>query len=334
MTDLLRKSTKKRGTIGISFNALFNPVFYNGVSSALLEDLILYPVFTYKTDAMKKLQQLAARGGYSRYKHGIIETKELEALLYKFEDRYRINATKQMRYRAKKRGEANTEIVLLQEGYHVHFWLMVSPGFGAVVDLEKPREITHKRYRLEITGYELVRVQKADAIRWTWRMTKENYADFEQRIKDACRHKNKDVIAQAVYSLERMPSFSEMRQQAFSLFKVLKAEYKRSHKTEYSGDLIKNFYGRFKTPQTLSAVDISRKARRVMSHERKQLRIALRAEKEALKKQIADAQARFDEMFTGNRESTSEIALMDKMEIDYLESQLIDLELSYEKTFD
>ena len=286
----------------------------------------MYPVFTHKTDAMKKLQQLAARGGYSRYASGKIETKKLETMLYKFEDRYRINATKQMRYRAKQRGEANSEIVLLLDGENVQFWLMVSPGQGAVIDMEKPHELTDKKHRLVITGYELVRVQKSDTVRWTWRMTKESHAEFEQRIKDACRHKNADHIRQAFHSLQHMPVFSEMRLQAFALFKLLRSEYRRSHKEDYPDDLKKNFYGRFKTPQTLSAVDISRKARRAMDLTEKRDRAALR---EKLRAEISNAEdllARMNEYHekTDHRE-TGEIYFEERIQIQQQEQVLLEL---------
>lgn len=230
-----------------------------------------YPVFTYKTDAMKKLQQLAARGGYTRYSSGVIETKHIEKLLAKFEDRYRIHATKQMRYRAKQRGDANTEIVLFLEKDHIHFWLMVSPGESLVTELETLHELTDKKHRLVVTGYELVRVQRPEKVRWTWRMCKANYAEFEQRISDACKHQNLDHIRQIQYSLERMPVFSEMRQQAFALHKFLQNTYKRHFDHPYEVELKKNFHGRYKAASTKSAIEIGRKARRVKETARQAL---------------------------------------------------------------
>lgn len=222
----------------------------------------MYPVFTYKTDMMKKIQQLVSRGGYSRYTTGTIEIKKLDKFLYKLEDRYRINATRQMRYRAKQRGEANVEIVMWKENDLVHFWLMVSLGAGVIEDMEKLHSVTDKKHRITVTGFELVRTQRSEKARWTWRMSKENYADFEVRIKNACRHKNDDHIRQCIYSLERMPVFSEMRQQAFELFKFLKGEYKRAYSQKFPfPELKKNFHGRFKSPTSLSAIDLARKAR-------------------------------------------------------------------------
>ncbi len=246
---------------------------------------------------MKKLQQLAARGGYSRYSYGTVPTSKLQTLLYKFEDRYRINATKQQRYRAKKKGEANTEIVLFMDKNDktkIHFWLMVSAGFGSVNDMEELHELTDKKHRLVVTGYELVRVQRTEKARWTWRLTKETYGEFEQRVINACRHKNMDHIAQIHYSLKTMPVFSAMRQQSFALFKTLKNEWKRSIKGEFPfPDLQKNFYGRYKAAKTLSASDLSRKAMKRVHEDEKRDRELLSAD---LRDKIAACEKKLREL--------------------------------------
>lgn len=213
----------------------------------------MYPIFTYKVDAMRSLQLLVSRGEYLRYTSGIIPKAKLKSMIFKMEDRYRINATKQMRYRAKQRGEANSKIVLWQDGDDMHFWLMVTNGTGAVSDLEPLKDTTNKRTRIEITGYELIRVKK-EKTTWTWRLSQDNYSTFEERIKIACRHKNSQQIEQCFYSLQHMPVFAEMRKQCFKLFKLLQAEYLRSHKAPYPKTLVKGFYGRFKAPTTTKQV--------------------------------------------------------------------------------
>ena len=209
----------------------------------------MYSLLTYKVDAMKAMQLLVARGEYVKYTHGVIPKNKLKSMLFKMEDRYRINATKQMRYRAKQKGNTNSKIVLLQENDMVYFWLMATNGNGVICDLENLLDVTDKNNRIEITGYELVRVKKTK-ITWTWRMTRDNYSDFEKRIKTACRRKNEKLIEQCYFSLQHMPVFSEMRKQSFALFKLLQAEYLRSHKSPYPKQLVKCFYGRFKKPTT------------------------------------------------------------------------------------
>ena len=240
----------------------------------------MYAVYIYKTDAMKALQQAVSRGGYTRYCYNKTDAKNLEKLIYKFEDRYKINATKQMRYRAKKRGEANTKLILLKDrdSNIIHFWLMVSNGSNVIEEMEKLYSVTDKKNRLTIThekidldydDYELVRIQKNDDVKktssltWTWQMTKEYYADFEQQIIDSCRHKQTDLIRQCFYSLQHMPVFSKMRLQAYALYKTLTKEYAKSHNHKYSEKLVKNFYCGYKKATTIDAITLSKKARRI-----------------------------------------------------------------------
>lgn len=215
----------------------------------------MYSKFTYKVDAMKALQTAVSRSGYTRYISGVVSEKKLKSMLFKMEDRYQINATKQQRWYAKKNGKANSKVILLEEkdSDQVLFWLLVSDGDGVVTQMEKLNDATNKTQRIELTGYELIRVMKASnhgKPTWTWRLKKETLASFEKRIILACRHKNTQKIEQCFYLLETMPVFSEMRQQSFSLFKLLKAEYQRSFRNEFEKTLFKNFYGRFKKATT------------------------------------------------------------------------------------
>ena len=228
-----------------------------------------HQVFVYKTDAMKSLQSLVAKSGYSRYTTDVIDTGKLEKLIYRFEDRYDIHANKQKRYRQKKDGLCNSKLVLLKENkYQVRFWLLVTPGSGVIEDLENLVGVTDKKNRLELTGYELVRIQKNDAVRWTWRITKNNYEEWQQRIQNACRHKSDEQVRQIIYSLQKMPVFSEMRLQAYALFRELQAQYRRYFTNDLEEKLFKAFYGRFKAAETVNAIQLSRKVRRYHPRQR------------------------------------------------------------------
>ena len=68
-------------------------------------------VFIYKTDAMRKILNLVSLG-YVRYTCGDISPKKLQGFIAKFKDRYGINRTTQQCYRAKAKGEANSQLVL------------------------------------------------------------------------------------------------------------------------------------------------------------------------------------------------------------------------------
>ena len=111
-------------------------------------------VYTYKTDAMRRILQLVSRG-YIRYTFGKCELKKLQSLICKFDDRYKINLTTQQRYRAKAKGEANTQLVLFFNGKTIEWWLLVTPGKGLVDQMEDLKDALGRKSRIEFGGYEL-----------------------------------------------------------------------------------------------------------------------------------------------------------------------------------
>lgn len=224
-------------------------------------------IFTHKTDAMRQILNMVSRG-YSRYTSGEIPSKKAEAMHIKFCTRYRIDMTSQQRWRAKARGEANAFFVAWKDGDIVHWWLLATPGEGLIEDVEILHDVSAKKHRIEITGYELVRTTRPQtqkfqgAERWTWRMTKETYQGWEDRLKAAVRHFSDDGMRQAIYSLRRVPVFSESRKQAFALAKLAKDDWKRIKKDEWPyGDVRLGWFGRFKAGETVSLESLRKKPR-------------------------------------------------------------------------
>ncbi|MBB3105426.1 hypothetical protein [Azomonas macrocytogenes] len=207
-------------------------------------------IITHKTDAMRKLQLLVARG-HSRWTAGQVEPRKLQALTLKFSDRYGTEKTAQQRWRSKAKGEASSHLVLWQEqpsdlvAAPVHWWLVVTPGVGLVSDLEQLQDA--RRQRLSLTGYELAQMpRKGRLASWTWRMTAENYAVWEERLRTIIRHNDELGISQSLHSLRRTPPFAESRRQAFDLGRLAQAEWKRTKRglCPYDG-LYVGWFGRF-----------------------------------------------------------------------------------------
>jgi len=215
----------------------------------------LPPLYPHKTDAMRRLQNLVARG-HARWTGGQIEPRKLPALCLKFADRYGIERTAQQRWRAKAQGEASAHLILwpgelYQQQQRVHWWLVVSPGGGLVVELEQLQNV--RRQRIEVTGYELVRMpRQSRAAAWTWRMTADNYAAWQERLKTVIRHHDEPGIQQSLHSLRRTPPFAESRRQAFDLGRLAQAEWQRSQRgpCPYDG-LFVGWFGRFQAAKTL-----------------------------------------------------------------------------------
>lgn len=208
-------------------------------------------ILLHKTDAMARILTLVSRA-YTHWTAGQIDAKKLAAFTLKLTDRYHIDATTMQRYRAKQKGQANSELVLLQgEDNRIHWWLLATPGEGLVQQMETLADATDKKTRITMPGqdYELVMTpRKGLRASWTWRMTQATEHAWGERFKTAIRHKNDQAIRQALDSLRRVPGFREARAQAFAIEAAAKGEWQRSGKGEwpYPGVFVR-FQGRFKT---------------------------------------------------------------------------------------
>lgn len=215
-------------------------------------------IFKHKTDYMREVVRLVAHG-YHWYTSGTTDPKKLSALMLKFDDRYSINATPQQRYRRKAKGECNAHFLVWQDDTGSVLWLLlVTEGEGVVRQLEDLRDCREKKTRIGLTGYELVKTPRKGegaSAQWTWRIDSENYAAWEERLKTAVRKwhpHNDDLIKQALWSLRRVPGFSESRHQAFALEKFAQGQWKRTQRGDwpFEGVFI-GWLGRYQKPTLL-----------------------------------------------------------------------------------
>lgn len=212
-----------------------------------------FELYTNKRDTMTKLRSMVSLGNYF-YTAGQCPKKKFKALYYKFEDRYAINLERNKRYRAKKNGLCNTNLIawLDKEKSVVNFWLLSTEGEGDIFAVENMQSCLKKNHRLTLhtNDYYLVKEPRPnDKARWTWKMTEEKYQDWTKAILVSIRHKNDFELKQIHYSLIRIPAFSAARKQGFALLKLMKNEWIRTRpsseefpfKTSYIG-----FMGRYK----------------------------------------------------------------------------------------
>lgn len=189
-----------------------------------------------KTEAMRRLLHLVSHGS-TGWTGGEVPRTKAEALVLKFTDRYRIDATPDQRWRAKKRGEAAAALVMLEGAERTDpltWWLLVTPGEGLVRQMEILQDGTRKGQRITLTGYELVQTPRKGALAsWTWRMTAATVEAWEERIRVAVRHRSEDQIRQALWSLGRVPGFREIRTQAYRLHTLMRGEWQRTQRDEW-----------------------------------------------------------------------------------------------------
>ena len=202
--------------------------------------------------------------GYHYWTIGTTDPKKLSGLMLKFDDRYSINATPQQRYRRKSKGDSNTQFLAWQDETGAVIWLLlVTEGEGVVRQLEALKDCRERKTRIGLTGYELVKTPRKGegaTAQWTWRIDSENYAAWEERLKTAVRKwhpHNDDLLKQALWSLRRIPGFSESRRQAFALEQFAQGQWKRTQRGEWPFErLFIGWLGRYQKPTLIDLPDL------------------------------------------------------------------------------
>ena len=220
-------------------------------------------IFKHKTDFMREIVRLVAHG-YHYWTIGTTDPKKLSGLMLKFDDRYAINATPQQRYRRKGKGECNAQFLAWQDETGAVIWLLLATeGEGVVRQLEALKDCREKKTRIGLTGYELVKTPRKGegaTAQWTFRINSENYTAWEERLKTAVRKwhpHNDDLLKQALWSLRRIPGFSEARRQGFALESYAKAQWKRVQRGEWPFECIFiAWLGRYQKPTLIDLPDL------------------------------------------------------------------------------
>lgn len=190
--------------------------------------------------------------GHTHYCAGTISVEHCRKLVNKFELNYHVLADRNERARRKRAGLGNANLILWFHNGIVFWWLMVTkPDVGehAAHSLEKLRDATTLDGRIEIEGFELVRLPKkssvrkldgpsanrkpaqritASSTRLTWRMNKHKYQAWRESFIESIRSSSAKALELLIYQLWSSPGFSEIRSQIGHIAALYKAEVKRS----------------------------------------------------------------------------------------------------------
>lgn len=193
-------------------------------------------VFRYKTTTMQRIQRNITKG-YIWYTSGIVASHRALKLVEKFETLYLTNLNKNQRNYRKFQGKCNTRLYMYPDSDSKNFrwWLLATDGKGQVHELEKLQLVYDQKYKLQWNDdYEIVRVSKegksGEVI--TWRMTKKCRDAWYRRIQSAIRSKSDDEMKQTMWSLHRVPGFSEVRETVKKLKTYTEKEWKRSRRSK------------------------------------------------------------------------------------------------------
>ncbi len=188
-------------------------------------------IFVNKSDTMTHLIRMV-KNEYYFYTQGVCTPIQARKLAYKFQDRYDISRPSYTRIRRKKNGVSNAFMVIWKDSKsRVYWWLFATEGEGFIHDLEQLKDLRKKHERITLTGYELVLTPRNNhAPQWGWCMETSTIEAWKYRITKAIRHKNENELRQAIFSLRRVPGFSEIRKKGLALFGFAKSEYDRVYK--------------------------------------------------------------------------------------------------------
>ena len=185
-------------------------------------------ILTKKTVFMQRIADLV-RNGHNLYVQGTIPLEKAGFLAAKFEQRFQVERNKLEASRARKRGEHSARLLfwLAEESEQVHWILLFCPG-SVIDETEKWRYALSDR--IQLTGYELVRLTKegADHPVWTWRYTRTRHDELREAVVQAIRRKRDDELRQLIHTLWRSPGFAGIRAQVKKFGDVIRAEWKRT----------------------------------------------------------------------------------------------------------
>lgn len=187
-------------------------------------------VILQKTTLLQRLSDLV-RLGYVSWTAGTVPLSKAFRLATKFADYYATNLSSDQRYRRKRDGRGNAQLLLwreYEEASEIHWFLLVTAGDHPAHGQERLRNA--RTDRITVTGYELVQQTRAGQEKpaWTWRMSSSHYEAWRGSVVEVVRRHADMALSQAWQSLHRSPGFAPIRRQVRKVAALCRAEWKRT----------------------------------------------------------------------------------------------------------
>ncbi len=186
------------------------------------------PIARSKTAALTRVLDSIPKG-YTRYTCGTISPGKANALAQKFHERYGIGCTPAQRVTRRKKGMANTLLVMYwpEQTEQVKWLLLATPGAG--LEGETLRDVTDKP-RLIWLGYELFRRAEHGRTAWSWRRPKEEMQAHFAMIAELRNKRQGPALTAYLQMLANQPGFHGVREQSWRLFE-------EARRQGYAGEL-------------------------------------------------------------------------------------------------
>lgn len=195
-------------------------------------------VFSRRELVMQRLMD-AVTHGYSFWESGSVSIERSPKLVQKFELNFQTNADRNLRFRRKRAGLGNAKLVLWRDKEVIFWFLLVTPpnsGLHAAHSLERLKGAFKPGERIEIDGFELVRLPKKGAGRkgtcLTWRMEEKKYQGWRDSIIDSVRKGSSQKLDELLRKLWSNPGFYGVRSQVGKLVALYRAECQRASRKD------------------------------------------------------------------------------------------------------
>lgn len=205
-------------------------VFYRATRRPAVSTKYDPQVILHKTTLLQRLADLV-RLGYSSWTGGTVPLQKAYRLATKFSDFYATHLSADQRYRRKREGRGNAQLLLWRQyndSPEIHWFLLVTAGEHPAHAHERLRSA--RVDRITVTGYELVQQTRPGQEKpaWTWRMSSSHYEAWRGSVVEAIRRHADMALAQAWQSLHRSPGFAPIRRQVRKVAALCRAEWKRT----------------------------------------------------------------------------------------------------------
>jgi hypothetical protein len=188
-------------------------------------------VFTHKSAFMQRVADYV-RTGHQAYIKGVTVTESMFKTYEKLLAHNPIFDDKLKAFRAREQGYPTGRLLIYlneNDPSKLHWFLLLHAKTDQLPQGEKWLHAEDPHSRIQFTGYELARVTKEGAKKpvLTWRYNSERFQDLRDSIVMAIRSNRDQDLKQLIESLFGTMGFSGSREQAKSLVKILKDEWKR-----------------------------------------------------------------------------------------------------------
>lgn len=174
------------------------------------------PIARSKSAALARILDCVPKG-YHRYTCGVVAASKAVSLGKKFHLLYGIGCTPAQRLTKKKKGHANTLLVVYWPvDIEVVEWILLSTD-GEGMEKEDLRHAEDKP-RLHFLGYELVRRSARGKTTWTWRRPKQEMEKLHTLLAYQARTQNYSALTASLERIARQPGFHGVLSQSAELF--------------------------------------------------------------------------------------------------------------------